>query len=42
MKKNFEIIDGEIKNICPECGEEMRSLLHKCNPFRNINWVQID
>ncbi len=27
------IIDGEVKTICEECGEEILSLNHRCNIF---------
>lgn len=25
-----------VKTICVECGDEIISMMHKCNPFRDI------
>jgi len=33
------IIDGKVKTICEECGEEIKSINHKCNIFhKRNNW----
>ena len=31
------IIDGKVKTICEKCGEEIKSINHKCNIFRKRN-----
>jgi hypothetical protein len=33
--KLIHTTDG-IKTVCLECGEEITSLMHKCNPFRDV------
>ena len=27
-----------IKVVCKECGEEIKSINHKCNIFKNTKW----
>ena len=33
-----EIIDGKQVIKCSKCGEEIMSMLHRCNPFIDIDF----
>ena len=40
MEIKLEHTTEGIVNRCAECGDGIISILHKCNPFRNIDLIK--